>query len=202
MLVHNKEKHMDLVEVFCSPNSQLTTSAQGAGLKAERWTKEDFDLSKPSGCQAAMQRLRELKPKRLWLSPECGPYSVMQNANQRTPEQVESLRKKRELAFRMWQSCIRLAWLQVELGGSFYIEQPQRCMSWRLQDSKTRYLLDQLSSYCIRDQCHDGLVHPKSGLPMQKGTRIQTNDATFATQFAQRCTGHDYGHAPPLKEAR
>ena len=138
MLVHNKEKHMDLVEVFCSPNSQLTTSAQGAGLKAERWTKEDFDLSKPSGCQAAMQRLRELRPKRLWLSPECGPYSVVQHANQRTPEQVEPLRKKRELAFRMWQSCIRLTWLQVELGGSFYREQPQRCMSWRLQGSKTR----------------------------------------------------------------
>ena len=168
MLVHNKDKHMDLVEVFCEPTSQLTTSAQGAGLKAERWTKEDFDLSKPAGCQAAMQRLRELRPKRLWLSPECGPFSVMQNANQRTPEQIEALTKKRELAFRMWQSCIRLAWLQVELGGSFYIEQPQRCMSWRLQDSKTRYLLDQLSSYCVRDQCFDGLVHPKAGLPMQK----------------------------------
>ena len=66
MLVHNKDKHMDLVEVFCEPTSQLTTSAQGAGLNAERWTKEDFDLSKPAGCQAAMQRLRELRPKRLW----------------------------------------------------------------------------------------------------------------------------------------
>ena len=66
MLVHNKDKHMDLLEVFCEPTSQLTTSAQGAGLKAERWTKEDFDLSQPAGCQAAMQRLRELRPKRLW----------------------------------------------------------------------------------------------------------------------------------------
>ena len=93
----------------------------------------------------------------------------MQNANQRTPEQVEALRKKRELAFRMWQSCIRLAWLQVELGGTFYIEQPQRCMSWRLQDSKTRYLLDQLSSYCIRDQCFDGLVHPKLVYQCKRG---------------------------------
>ena len=68
MLVHNKDKHMDLIEVFCEPTSQLTTSAQGAGLKAERWTKEDFDLSQPAGCQAAMKRLRELRPKRLWLS--------------------------------------------------------------------------------------------------------------------------------------
>ena len=100
--------------------------------------------------------------------PSMWAISAMQNVNQRTPEQIKALTKKRELGFRMWQSCIRLAWLQVELGGSFYIEQPQRCMSWRLQDSKTRYLLDQLSSYCIRDQCFDGLVHAKTGLPMQR----------------------------------
>ena len=119
MLVHNKDKHMDLLEVFCEQTSQLTTSARGAGLKAERWTKEDFDLSQPAGCQAAMKRLRELRPKRLWLSPPCGPFSSMQNVNQRTPEQIKTLIQKRELGFRMWQSCIRLAWLQVELGGSF-----------------------------------------------------------------------------------
>ena len=136
MLIHNNEKQVDLVEVFCSPTSRLTQTAQGAKLKAERWTINDFDLSKPSGCKQAMERLRQLKPKRLWLSPECGPYSTMQNANQNTPEQVDDLRKKRELAFRQWQSCIILACRQVELGGTFYIEQPQRCMSWRLKYPK------------------------------------------------------------------
>ena len=120
----------------------------------------------------AMDRLRQLRPKRRWLSPECGAYSTFQNINQRTPEQVENLRKKRELAFRQGQSCIRLAWLQVELGGTFYIEQPQRCVSWQLKDQRTRYLLDALSTSCIRDQCFDGLVHPKSGYPMQKGAMI------------------------------
>ena len=136
MLLKDGKDQMDLVEVFCSPTSSLTKAAQSHGLKAERWTKEDFDLSRPSGCQLAMDRLRQLRPKRLWLSPECGPYSIMQNANQKSPQQAENLRKKRELAFRQWQSCIRLAWLQVELGGTFYIEQPQRCMSWQLKDQK------------------------------------------------------------------
>ena len=42
MLIHNKDKHMDLVEVFCSPTSQLTNTAQGANLKSERWTRNDF----------------------------------------------------------------------------------------------------------------------------------------------------------------
>ena len=136
MLLKDGKEQLDLLEVFCSPTSTMTSTAQSHGLRSERWTKADFDLSKPSGCKMAMDRLRQLKPKRLWLSPECGPYSSFQNINQRTPEQVENLRKKRELAFRQWQSCIRLAWLQVELGGTFYIEQPQRCMSWQLEDQK------------------------------------------------------------------
>ena len=132
MLAHNAEERPDILEVFCSPTSQLTRSAQGANLKAERWAEEDFDLSTPEGLSLAKDRLRELQPRRLWLSPECGPYSTRHNANQRTPQQREELRQKRELAFRMWQSCVRLAWPQAELGGTFYIEQPHRCMSWRL----------------------------------------------------------------------
>ena len=196
MLVHN-DNTMDLIEVFCSPNSRLTQTAQDAKLKAERWTLEDFDLSLIVDLERANSLLRKLRPKRLWLSPEGGPYSVMQNANQKKKtQQREELKKKQEHAFKLWQSCIELAWLQIELGGTFYIEQPKTCQSWQLEDRNTRYLLDELSSYAIRDQCVDGLTHPKTGLPMQKGTRIQTNDTSSINQFTQRCTGHDHGHSP------
>ena len=194
MLIHNKDEQLDLLEVFCSPSSTMTQTANNSGLKAERWTIDDVDLSRPSGYYQAAYWLRELKPKRLWLSPECGPFSIMQNAILRNMQQVQYLIEKRKHGFRMWQSCIRLAKIQLELGGTFYIEQPQRCMSWTLEDPKTRHLIDDLSTYCIRDQCFDGLTHPKSGLPMQKSTRIQTNDTAFAQHFAQRCQGHEHGH--------
>ena len=146
MLVHN-DNMMDLIEVFCSPNSRLTQTAQDARLKAERWTMEEFDLSLDADVEKAKARLRKLRPTRLWLSPECGPFSVMQNANKRTPQQREELRKKQRHAFKMWQSCIALAWTQIELGGTFYIEQPKTCQSWQLEDRNTRYLLDELSSF-------------------------------------------------------
>ena len=82
----------------------------------------------------------------------------------------------------------------MELGGSFHIEQPLRCMSWKLQDPNTRNILDELATYCIRGQCFDDLRHPKTGYPMQKSIRIQTNDLAFAEHFAQRCVGHQFGH--------
>ena len=39
----------------------------------------------------------------------------------------------------------------------------------------------------------DGLVHPKSGLPMQESTRIriQTNDERFIAEFRLCCDGHN-----------
>ena len=88
MLLGNKNGPTDLVEVFYSPTSMLTQTAQNAGLVAERWTNDDFDLSTTLGYQLAAIRLKVKKPKRFWFSPECGPWSIMQNANQRTPEQV------------------------------------------------------------------------------------------------------------------
>ena len=66
----------------------------------------------------------------------------MQNANQRTPAQVADLAEKRKVSLRQWQNCIKLAWLQIELGGTFYIEQPQTCGTWELKDRSTRQLLD------------------------------------------------------------
>ena len=99
MLIQNNNT-MDLIEVFCSPNSRLTQTAQDAKLKAERWTIEELDLSRTDHLEQAKTRLSKLRPKRLWLSPECGPYSVMQHANRRTPQQREELKKKQQHAFK------------------------------------------------------------------------------------------------------
>ena len=141
----------DLIEAFCSHDSMLTKVAQQAGLKCERWTIDDFDLSTEEGYEQAEARLRELQPRRVWLSPECGPFSQLQNANQRTEEQVENLKRKREEGLKQWHSSMRLAWVQLELGGYFYIEQPQTCSTWKINDTLTHYILWESSSYCIRD---------------------------------------------------
>ena len=85
MLLNGTRRKMDLIEVFCSPNSMMTHTAQKAGLNAERWTKDDFDLETEEGYQAAEQRLRKLRPKRLWLSPECGPFPKCKTSTNETP---------------------------------------------------------------------------------------------------------------------
>ena len=48
------------IEVFCSSDSMLTNVAQQVGLKCERWTNDDFDLSTDWGYDLAEERLRLL----------------------------------------------------------------------------------------------------------------------------------------------
>ena len=40
--------------------------------------------------------------------------------------------------------------------------------------------------------CFDDPRHPQTGCPMQKSTRMQTDDLPFAEQCAQRCVGHQF----------
>ena len=98
-LLLNYDKDIDLVEAFCSHDSMLTKVAQLSGMTAERWTLDDFDLATESGFAEAEYRLRELRPRRIWLSPECGPFSQMQNANQRTAIQKAQLTIKRKRVY-------------------------------------------------------------------------------------------------------
>ena len=171
MLLDHRGK-IDLVETFCPHDSMLTKVALLSGMTAERWMIDDFDLSTESGFAEAAQRLRSIRPKRLWLSPEHGT-----------------------IVSDHWHNCMRLAWLQLELGGYYYIEQPQKCVTWNLRDTLTRQICGALSSKCVRDQCFDNRKHPRTGRPLQQSTRIQSNDRAFTLQFGQRCVGHETDHA-------
>ena len=75
-LLLNKHGDTDLVEVCCSHDSMLTHVAENSGMTAERWTIDDFDMSTELGFEHAEERRRYLRPRRLWLCPECGgtPY--------------------------------------------------------------------------------------------------------------------------------
>ena len=96
----------DLVAVSWTPNSGLAGIASAAGLITERWTKEDYDLSTEQGYIQAEQRLRSLRPKRIWLSPESEPFMQMQYAS---PEQIDELEQRCRIGFKQWK--IAFGWL-------------------------------------------------------------------------------------------
>ena len=86
------------VPSYCSTDSILTTMMHelsghsGSAHRLSIWN--GYDLTTNSGLKAVFDKIDVLRPEHVWLSPDCGPYSIMQNVNQRTPEQCEALAEK------------------------------------------------------------------------------------------------------------
>ena len=90
-----QKKHLILWEI-CSPNSTLTDEMQKNGFQSRRWNYEaGFDLEKPACVQQAIEAIPTQRPSKLWASLRCTPWTSIQNINQRTPQQIENLRKMR-----------------------------------------------------------------------------------------------------------
>ena len=132
------KREVEFIEICCSPNSMLTNIAKRQGVKSERWTINDYNLATTRGFQEAESRLRQCRPKRIWLSPECGPFSQMQHISQRTEQQKKDLMKNGKLVSNSGKVAWGLAEIQLSLGGYFYIEQPKTCMTWKLEDNQTK----------------------------------------------------------------
>lgn len=95
-----------LFEIACGPDSVLTTNMRkltGKENSAERlsfWN--GYDLTKSQGVRSVMAKIDKDQPMHVWLSLECGPFSRMQNVNQRNDRQREELAQKRVNCIRQY----------------------------------------------------------------------------------------------------
>ena len=64
-------KRLDILEVFCFPDSQITNIATKMGLTAQRFTLQDGDLQTPEGQAALWKIIEERRPRHIWASPDC-----------------------------------------------------------------------------------------------------------------------------------
>ena len=62
---------LDLLEIYCERDSQLTEQAQRLGLKARRFTFQDGDLSTSEGRAKLWKVILEEKPREIWVAPDC-----------------------------------------------------------------------------------------------------------------------------------
>ena len=125
---------LDLVEVCTPQDSGLVQAIREDGRQGTRlsiWN--GFDLATTKGFNRTLEYLRLHKPRRVWWSPPCTPFSVVQNANQRTDAQVKKLLAKRRMGLRILKH-IRSAieTLQEEVPDmDHYVEQRQIAISLR-----------------------------------------------------------------------
>ena len=73
-----------------------------------------------------------VQPLFVWLSPVCGPYSIMQNINQRSEAQRAELAEKRREALKQYVGCAIIYRYCCQRGIHVGWEWSQTCTAWRL----------------------------------------------------------------------
>lgn len=125
-----------LVEVACSQDSVLTrtmndlTGSEKAAGRLSIWNQ--FDLSTDQGVRGVLDVVDKTRPSHVWISTECGPYSVMQNINQRTEEQKMDLELKRKEVLKQYVGAAIVFSYCAQRGIHATWEWSQSCMAWRL----------------------------------------------------------------------
>lgn len=183
----------DLLEVCCKADSTLTETINSRGGVSFRvGIQNRMDMTTLLGKTRAKEFARLVKPKVLWISPPCGPYSPLQNLNQNNPEQCKNLFQKRKRSRKLNRSCIELAEEQIERGDDFLWEWPWSNDGWKTSDVQQflKRVRRKRTVYMVRlDGCMVGVKAPDNGFPMLKPWRLVTTNKQLAHALSGRCDG-------------
>ena len=169
---------LDLLEIYCEPNSSLTEMALKMGLRARRFTKQDGDLSTPQGQQALWEILHTECPRDVWMSPECKLWCNFSRLNMcRSAGARERILSGREAEQTHLNLCREVYEYQVMGGNHFHMEQP------RGSEVFEQSALEEVVQGTLRaefDMCEVGKLRvPKGNNFLRKRTVVRTTSREF-----------------------
>ena len=187
--------HADLLEVYCSQNSNLSEQANQKGLWAERHGLNDGDLSTWEGRHKLYDRLLQLRPRNIWMSPRCKAWCRWNEFNrhktQELANRIMTARQEDQVHLLLCDALFQFQTCRSHLCHA-HLEQPVG--SQMLYQEELAAVLDQ--SWIGRcDMCTAGrLRHPQTQNYLQKGTQILTTSEVMHRQVTNlRCT-RDHVH--------
>ena len=176
-----------LLEVCCDESSALGEAAEKVGLSYFRaGLFNQHDLTDPHGPCRVLDLVRARKPKHVWISTECSSFSPMQNLNQRTPEQVKSLKQKQHEARKQHVAAMVVAYWGRHHGAEVHWEWSRRCRAWKWPNMD-RFRSEHNTHTAIVGGCRVGLRDKKSGHLVGKEWRIETTSELFARNIHIPC---------------
>ena len=182
--------HVDLVEVGGNHDGLLAKEMRSRGGTVEMWNRCDYNLSTLKGYQSAVNRLSEIRPHHLLLSPPSSSYHSI-NHCELSPHKRDHNIKQLKWCRQIWCNQVKLALLQLELGGHVHLSHPEQSTTWQAmshEDPHTQELLRR-TQHVSFDLCSDGFTDPQGHL-IKKELRIQTSDSNMANLFNHGCQGN------------
>ena len=184
-----------LLEVFCSQQSPLTHQMQQLGRSAYRFGRSEGDLETVSGRAKLFSAMARHRPKHIWVSPDCGPWSSWSNLNaSRSLEAHDAYQNTRKKLLYQIALCIVLFRHQIMQGQQFHWEQPARSLMLSHPG------LAEVHAYtraCQFDMCRVGdLRCPLNGMLMKKGMVVLTTDDKIYFHLHGRVCDRSHQHQP------
>ena len=197
--VQNEVKPMgprwDLGEIMCSEKSPLTQQVLNADGHAFRFGLSQGDVSTTEGRQQLFQKIIRHRPKHIWYSPTCGPWSSWSqlNASRSLFHQELYQDQRRQLLYQLSLGIV-LYRHQVGNGDHFHWEQPQRSLMFKHPSLAEIQMHTQA---CQFDMCRAGdLRCPETRIHMKKGMSVLTTYAPLYDRFHGMSCDNRHPHQP------
>ena len=185
------KERLDILEIYCFPDSQLTQTARQLGLKARRFTLQDGDLRTPEGQERLWQIIETQRPRHIWASPDCKLWGNFARRNMGRSKQLRTrILDGRKHERPNLPLCEEVYLYQVEHGRHFHLEQPVGSeLLLQPELEQTRYG----TLPTIFDMCEVGKLNWK-GEPLQKRTIVLTTSRTLhgALDCRYFCKTHEH----------
>ena len=179
-----------LFEIACRPDSLLTAKMRQltkSDSSAERlWYWNGFDTTSSVGVRAVIKKIDQDKPQSVWISLERGPFSRMQNVNQRTAKQREDLKLKRANCMGQYIGGLLIYMHCVQNGYPVAWEWSETNDAWRLPMVQ-RVFQKFPPMFCVVKGCRVDLRDPKSKGLLQKGWKLATTHEMIAQRMELPC---------------
>ena len=179
-----------LYEIACGPDSVMSakmiqlTKRDDAARRFSFWN--GYDVSSSQGVRSVLASIDKEKPSHVWLSLECGPFSKMQQVNQRNEKQTQELKQKRENCMRAYVGGLIIYIHCVQTGIPVTWEWAETSDAWRLpmvQNVFNKYP----PKFCVTKGCRVKLQDPKSGALLGKGWKLATTHEGVASSMELPC---------------
>ena len=187
------EPMVQVMEVLCGPQSELTKQVNNMGYRAVRFGYQEGDVATKEGRELLFRKIHACNPKHVWYSPTCGPWCAWSQLNESKSEasfqRIQGLRDEN-----LYQLALGLVLYrhQISRGCHMHWEQPAKSIMLRTPLLKEVIQGTQVAEF---DMCRVGLMRdPVNQLLYKKGMEIATTSQQFYQQFHGRTCNHQHEH--------
>ena len=188
-------KH-DLMEIYCSTDSELTKQGIQQGLLASRFGLRDGDLSTREGRKKLYDRLWNFRPGHVWMSPKCRAWCRWSIFNMhRSISSAQKVLTSREDDLVHLLLCSAIMQLQhFRNRCHFHLEQP---VGSHMMFQEEMDIIVTNTHRVTCDMCVAGqLKHPDTKKPIRKSTQVFTSSTILQRTLESLKCPRNHEHSP------